>query len=163
MAERTHRDIKALVMDVDGTLTNGELYISESGEEFKAFSVKDGYGIHELLPKMGIIPIVITGRTSGIVEHRCKELGISHIYHGVNNKRAVLFEIAEMMSLNPQENIAYIGDDDNDLDAIRVVTLVGCPVDASKNVQACADFISEQKGGYGAVREFIEWIAGDNN
>jgi len=158
MYNKIEKNIKVLVMDVDGTLTDGLLYISSQGEEFKSFSIKDGYGINELLPAAGIIPAIITGRKSEIVNRRCEEIGIEHVFQGVHDKDRVLRELASTLSLSLRDNFAYIGDDDNDLTAMGVVALVGCPADASKNVLKAADFVSSKNGGHGAVRDFIEWI-----
>lgn len=159
--------IKLLVMDVDGTLTDGKIYISENGELFKSFDIKDGCGIHDLLPEANIVPMVITARKSLIVENRCKELGITHVYQGCRNKAKRLCEIAEQLDLVPDENgtyndIAYIGDDIIDLPCMRRCGVVGCPSDASVKVKEVAQFVSTRKGGEGAVREFIEWLISSN-
>lgn len=149
--------IKYLVMDVDGTLTDGKIYMGNDGEVMKAFSIKDGYGIHDILMPAGIMPIIITGRTSKIVENRCYELGIKQIHQGVSNKIEKLLSIIEDLS-----SVAYIGDDINDLPVMKLIKeaggTVGCPADAAKQVLGIADFISTKNGGSGAVREFIEHI-----
>jgi len=156
-AETMISHLKMLVMDVDGTLTDGKIYMGDNGEIMKSFSAKDGFAIHEQLPKAGIVPAIITGRQSTIVENRARELGIELLYQGVKDKRALLDRITMDHSVRLSE-IAYIGDDDNDLEAMRSVLIVGCPSDASENVRRIAHFISTKKGGEGAVREFIEWI-----
>ncbi len=149
--------IKYLVMDVDGTLTDGKIYMSSSGELCKAFNIKDGYGIHDILIPAGIMPVIITGRKSDIVLNRCNELGIMKVYQGVSNKIEKLKEITCDLS-----QVAYIGDDVNDLSCMMPVKeaggIVGCPADAVKEVLKLADFISEHNGGDGAVRAFIEWL-----
>ncbi len=149
--------IEYLVMDVDGTLTDGKIYMGESGEMFKAFSIKDGYGIHDLLIPSGIIPVIITGRKSGIVSRRCNELGITRVYQGVSDKLEVLRNITADLS-----RVAYIGDDLNDLVCMKSVKaaggLVGCPKDAVKEVREISDFVSQFNGGEGAVRDYIEWL-----
>lgn len=155
--------IKLLVMDIDGTLTDGKIYMSAQGELFKVFDIKDGCGIHDLLPKAAILPIVITGRKSKIVENRCRELGIVHCYQGCRDKAAKLREVADKFGLIPELNgvyqeIACIGDDINDLPCMQLCGVVGCPVDAIDAVKNVADFVSCNTGGNGAVREFIEWI-----
>lgn len=154
--------IKFLIMDVDGTLTDGNIYMGVQGEILKCFNIKDGTGIKDLLPVRGIIPIVITGRCSKITENRCKELNISYIYQGCRNKKNQLKNIAEDFMVYPQngiyEEFAYIGDDLIDLESMRCSGISGCPSDAVDVVKAEADFISEFTGGKGAVREFIEWI-----
>lgn len=149
--------IRYLVMDVDGTLTDGKIYMSNSGELMKAFNIKDGCGIHDILIPAGIIPVIITGRTSEIVLNRCNELGINEVYQGVKNKIEKLVSLTDNLS-----EIAYIGDDINDFSCMEIVKanggLVGCPSDATKTVKEIADYISCYKGGEGAVRDFIEWI-----
>ena len=149
--------IKYLVMDVDGTLTDGKIYISPSGEAMKAFNIKDGCGIHDVLIPAGIVPIIISGRKSEIVVCRAKELGISHVYQGVIDKVQCLREVANNMS-----EVAYIGDDINDLSCIKVVSVEGgitaCPSDAVDKVKNEVDFVSNYKGGDGAVRDFIEYL-----
>ena len=157
--------IKLLVMDVDGTLTDGKIYMSAQGELFKAFDIKDGCGIHDLLPKAGIIPLVITARESKIVENRCRELGIVHCYQGCRDKEAKLVELAKQFGLHADESgvyrqIAYVGDDIIDIPCMRRCGVVGCPADAAGEVKQIAAFVSGKNGGNGAVREFIEWVAG---
>ena len=149
--------IKFLIMDVDGTLTDGKIYMGQNGEVMKAFSIKDGYGIHDILIPAGIIPVIITGRKSEIVANRCKELGITEVYQGISYKLSKLQEITE--SLN---DVAYIGDDINDIPCMNAVKeaggIVGCPADAVHDVKMLVDFISPHNGGDGAVRDFLEWI-----
>lgn len=157
MMEKKHKHIKAIFFDVDGTMTDGKIYISENGELFKAFNVKDGYAINIILKKKNIIPIVITGRNSKIVEHRCNEIGIKHIYQGIEDKVLKAYEILDGLNLSFDE-CAYIGDDLNDLNCMELCNLKGCPSDAADEVMKICDFISKNKGGNGAVREFIEWI-----
>jgi 3-deoxy-D-manno-octulosonate 8-phosphate phosphatase (KDO 8-P phosphatase) len=149
--------IKLLIMDVDGTLTDGKLYFSEHGEAAKAFHAKDGYGICALLPARRVIPAIITGRTSRILERRCEELRIVHLFQGISDKANAARELLTRLSLRP-ERAAYIGDDDNDLGAMRICALTACPADASERVKEEADFVAARKGGEGAVREFIEWM-----
>ena len=155
MKERT--PIRMLVMDVDGTLTDGRIHISAQGELFKSFHVKDGYGIRNLLPQNGIVPVVITGRKSAIVENRCGELGIRILYQGVSQKDDCLRRIARELAI-PLEQAACIGDDENDLPMMAVCGVSGCPADAVQAVKERCQFISGRPGGHGAVREFIEWL-----
>lgn len=144
-------------MDVDGTLTDGGIFISDSGEAMKQFYVRDGYAIRHILPEMGILPLIITGRKSEIVERRCRELDIVHLRQGSRNKIKDLKEILAEEQIAIEET-AYIGDDVNDLDCMRSVALAGCPVDAVPEIKEIADFVAQAEGGRGAVREFIEWI-----
>ena len=153
--------IKYLVIDVDGTLTDGKIYMGPGGEVMKAFNIKDGCGIHDILLPNHIVPVILTGRTSDIVLSRCQELGIAEIRQGVKDKAAELRTIASDFS-----SVAYIGDDINDLLTMKVVKdsggLIGAPQDAVKEVLEIADFVSSYKGGDGAVREFIEWVVKQN-
>ena len=150
-------NIKMLVMDVDGTLTDGHIYVGENGEVMKAFDVKDGYAIASLLPEMQIIPVIITGRNSIIVEKRAEELHISELYQNVDNKLEKLKDITEKYGLN-RENVAYIGDDLNDIECIQFVDFSGCPGDAVEDVKKMVNYICKKNGGRGAIREFIEEI-----
>ena len=147
--------IKLLVMDVDGTLTDGKIYMGNNGEVMKAFDVKDGCGIKDILPTMGITPVIITGRVSQIVENRAKEIGITELHQGVRDKLAVLKEVAEKYAATPDE-IAYIGDDINDLDCIEYCGFTACPADAVEEVKKLCQFISKLQAGHGAVRDIIE-------
>lgn len=146
--------IKILVMDVDGTLTDGHIYVGAEGEMMKAFHVQDGYGIAHLLPEMGIIPVIITGRSSRIVEKRAGELKIIHLHQGVSDKLSKLKEVASQLGVMPDE-IAYIGDDVNDLDCIRYCGYTACPADAVSEVLDAVDYVCKREGGRGAVREWI--------
>lgn len=154
-------NIKLLIMDVDGTLTDGKIYMGENGEVFKAFSIKDGYGIHDILILAGVTPVIITGRKSKIVENRCNELGIVELYQGVHDKVAELDELVQKYGCQYSE-VAYIGDDMNDnppMEKIKVNGgLIGCPADAVDGVKTISDYICKNIGGNGAVREFIEWF-----
>jgi len=153
-------------MDVDGTLTDGRIYMGVDGEAFKAFDIKDGYALHTLLKEHGIIPVIITARKSPMVEHRCKELGVTEIHQEVMNKLDCLKGILEKYSSADQQydlsNVAFIGDDLLDLQCMRPITeaggIAGCPSNAVKEVIAACSFISSNKGGEGAVRDFAEYL-----
>ena len=147
--------IKLLVMDVDGTLTDGKIYMGNNGEVMKAFDVKDGCGIKDILPTLGITPVIITGRVSQIVENRAKEIGITEFHQGVRDKLAVLKEVAEKYAATPDE-IAYIGDDINDLDCIEYCGVTACPADSVDEVKKSVDYVSSHDAGRGAVRELIQ-------
>lgn len=153
--------LRFLVMDVDGTLTDGKIYMGVNGEVMKAFDIKDGYGIHDILPQLGITPVIITGRNSTIVQNRSKELGISLLYQGVKDKVGKLKEFLSEQGSEPSE-VAYAGDDLNDLQCMQYVKenggLIGAPQDACKQVKEIATFIADSVGGNGAVREFIDYL-----
>ena len=115
--------VKYLVMDVDGTLTDGKIYMGQNGEMLKAFNIKDGAGIHDIAIPSGITPVIITGRESNIVLNRCKELGITEVHQGVNNKIEKL--ISAVGGKEELKNAAYIGDDINDLSCMEAVKAAG--------------------------------------
>ena len=155
------KDVKYLVLDVDGTLTDGCVYMGETGELCKAFNIKDGYGIvHQLIPA-GMKPVIITGRSSAIVDNRCKELGITLVYQGVSDKLGKLKGVMSAYGTTLKD-CAYMGDDLNDLTVMKAIKaeggLLGCPADAAKEVIEISDFVATKDGGRGCVREFIEWL-----
>jgi len=145
-----------LVMDVDGTLTDGKIYMSANGEAFKAFNIKDGYTIYTL-DKIGIIPVIITGRESQIVARRAEELNIKELYQGVSDKMAKLREVAGKYGVTMDE-IAYIGDDYNDLPCLEACGFTGCPQDAEEDIKPKVDYVCQTKAGEGALREFLKQI-----
>ena len=147
--------IKMLVMDVDGTLTDGRIYVGAEGEVMKAFDVRDGYAIAHILPEMGIIPVIITGKSSEIVAQRAKTLKIAEVHQGIWDKLTKLKEVAAKYNAK-QEEIAYIGDDVNDIECMQYCSLTACPKDALDEVKNYVDYICEHDGGRGAVREFID-------
>ena len=148
--------IKLLALDVDGVLTDGTIYISPAGEVFKGFNAKDGMGISCAL-RNNLQIAVITGRQSPIVERRCEELGIKLFMQGVKDKRLALQQMAQKLGLT-REEIAYMGDDLNDIPAFKASGLSLAPADGSIEVLAVADIITKAKGGRGAVREAITMI-----
>lgn len=158
--------IKIIVLDVDGTMTDGKVHVGNNGELYKSFNIKDGYGIKNILPKKDIIPIVLTGRKSESVLIRCKELNIEHIYQGVDNKKLFLDDLIKDMQCSYSQ-IAYIGDDLNDLEVMIQIKkedgIVGCPSDAVKEILQISDFVSSYSGGDGCVREFIEYLISNRN
>ena len=149
--------IKLLCMDVDGTLTDGHIYVGENGEIMKAFNVKDGYAIVKILPELKITPVIITGKISEIVKRRAQELKIQEVYQNVSDKLPLLKEIAQKYGADFSE-VAKIGDDVNDLECIRWSGLSACPCDSVDEVLAEADYVCKAQGGRGAVREFVDWI-----
>ena len=148
--------IKLLALDVDGVLTDGTIYISPAGEVFKGFNAKDGMGISCAL-RSGLQIAVITGRQSPIVQRRCEELGITLLQQGVKDKRLALQQMAQELGL-VREEIAYMGDDLNDIPAFKASGLNLVPADAAMEVLAVADIITKASGGRGAVREAITMI-----
>jgi len=150
------RKIKMILMDVDGTLTDGTLLVTPDGEELKSYNVKDGLGI--LLANLaGFKTGIISGKTSRPLKKRAEELNITELHQGITDKKKVLSEILEKHKLHPEE-IAYIGDDLGDLDVINSVGLAGAVADAHPEIKKRSHFICLNPGGKGAVREFIEFI-----
>lgn len=154
---------KYLILDVDGTLTDGKIYMGPNGEAFKAFDIKDGCAIHDIYPSYGGKVIVITARESEIVQRRCAELKIEYLYQGVRDKAAKMYELAELFSLEKNEqgefkNVAYMGDDIIDIPIMKICEYKGAPANATAGVLKVANFISKHNGGDGAVREFIEYL-----
>lgn len=157
-------NIKILVLDVDGTLTDGKLYIDNylenSSNEWKAFNVRDGFAIVNWI-KLGGEVAILTGKKSNIVEKRAKELGIKYIIQASKNKSKDLKELLDKINLD-FSNVAYMGDDINDLGVMKKVSLAGCPKDSVEEVLQIAKFISVKNGGSGAVRDFLEHIMKQN-
>jgi len=148
--------IKMIIMDVDGTLTDGSIFVLPDGEEVKAYNVKDGLGI--LLAQLaGIKTAIITGKTSKSLEMRAKKLGIEELHQGVLDKKPVLQAILKKHQLTAEE-VAYIGDDVGDLEVIRSVGLAAAVADAHPAIKKHSHFVCRQAGGRGAVRELIEFI-----
>ncbi|WP_320045811.1 HAD-IIIA family hydrolase [uncultured Ilyobacter sp.] len=150
------RKIKIIVLDVDGTLTDGKLYIDNTGLETKAFNVKDGMAIAQGI-KYGMKFAIVTGKNSHIVKARAQELGIEEVHQKVSNKIKILDEILEKYELTYEET-AYMGDDINDIPAIMRAGMSGAPSDSSNDILQMVDFRASSKGGKGAVREFVEYI-----
>ena len=151
--------IKMFVMGVDGTLTDGRIYIDNEGEAMKAFNPKDGLGI-KLLIKHDIMPVIITGRTSDIVRNRCQEVGICILFQGINNKADKLRELMKVYHLQPEE-VAYIGDDLNDLSAMKVAGVTFAPADCAEKLLPHIDIHLSKKAGEAPVREAIDMILED--
>ncbi|WP_024821758.1 MULTISPECIES: KdsC family phosphatase [Aminobacterium] len=152
--------IKLLALDVDGTLTDGGVYLDGRGSEFKRFDIQDGMGIARLR-KSGVHIAIISGRYSSATEGRARELGIDLIYNGVPNKYETLLAVAKMLDLLPSE-IAYAGDDVNDVECITWAGL-GCAVaNGVEEAKKAADFVTAASGGRGAVREIAEYILRNN-
>lgn len=148
--------IRLFVMDVDGTMTDGAVYLDGSGGEFKRFDVRDGLGIARLI-RSGVTAAIISGRRSAVTERRAEELGIGIVLQGIADKLAALKGLAAEVSL-PFSDIAYIGDDVNDLSCIKWAGTGFAPSDARPEARAAADIVTSASGGYGAVREAVEHI-----
>lgn len=147
------KEINTIFLDVDGTLTDGKVYLDNGKNEFKAFNVKDGLLVVAAI-KMGYDVIIMTGRKSEVVARRAVELGIEECYQGVRNKKQALEKLMEDKGIT-YSNLAYLGDDLNDLAVMKEARFAGCPADAAAEVKEVSDLISEFKGGAGAVREIL--------
>ncbi|WP_456479639.1 KdsC family phosphatase [Nautilia sp.] len=148
--------IELIVIDVDGTLTDGKIYYSNSKDEIKAFNIKDGLMIKSW-NRLGKKSALITGRTSDIVEKRAKELDISYVKQGIKNKKDVLDGIVEELGISYSE-VAVIGDDMNDLSMLKLVKKSFAPYDANPYVYDFVNYPLKRNGGEGAVAEMIEMI-----
>lgn len=148
--------IRWVIFDVDGVLTDGRIYISERGEEFKAFSTLDGHGL-KLLSQFGITPVVITGRDSGAVRRRVIDLGITHAVYGATDKAAAAQQV--MTQLQAQwESLAAMGDDWPDLPVLTRAAFSCAPSNAHTEVKAAVTHVTELPGGHGAARELCDLL-----
>lgn len=148
--------IQLLVLDVDGTMTDGGVYYDSTGNELKKFAIKDGAGI-VLAHAAGIQVMICTGRECEAVRRRAADLHIDYLFQNVHDKAAFLRNFMAEHDLQKQD-VAYCGDDLNDLAAMALCGFVACPADASAPVLRHADYVCRQKGGEGAVRGTVEEI-----
>lgn len=155
-AEEAARKIKMFIFDVDGTLTDGGIYVGEKGELFKPFNVRDGFAITEW-HKAGGLSAVITGRESAMVAVRAKRLGITEVRQGNPDKRAAYRELKEKYGISDAE-VAYVGDDIIDLPVMIKAGLPVAVADAAPEVRERALLVTERTGGHGAVREAVEFV-----
>ena len=146
--------IKLILTDVDGVLTDAGMYYTESGDEFKKFNTRDGMGV-KLLKEKGFMVGIVTTENSSIVDRRAKKLNIDMVYKGVEDKRKVFKEIMKQYNLMENE-IAYIGEDINDLDIVKLSGFSATVSDGMDIVKKNVDYICKKKGGEGAFREFAE-------
>jgi len=146
--------IDLIVLDVDGCLTDGRIIYTDLGDEIKAFDVKDGLAISSWV-RLGHKAAIITGRRSKLLERRASELGITHLYQGVNDKAAQLLALSKELG-TPLNKVAAIGDDLNDYKMLNMVGLSFTPQDGSKHIRPVVKKVCSAKGGEGAVREMIE-------
>lgn len=156
------QNIKLFISDVDGVLSDGCIYLTNSNDEIKSFNVRDGFGIVAIQKHLNIDFGVITGRTSQIVTNRLKSLGSKHIYQGVVDKVPYLLKILEDLNLS-KDNVAYIGDDVIDIPVFNEVALSFAPSDAHPLVLSKVDYVCKLPGGRGAVREICDLLLQVNN
>lgn len=150
--------IRLAVFDIDGVFTDGRLWLGSDGVEYKAFSVRDGVGVKQLLAA-GIEVAIISGRASTAVDRRMAELGVRRVVQGCADKAHALGVLLRETGLESGQT-AYLGDDTPDLPAMRLVGLPAAVADAHPDVRAAGVWISTQPGGFGAVREFCEMLLG---
>ncbi|OGP15252.1 MAG: phenylphosphate carboxylase subunit delta [Deltaproteobacteria bacterium GWA2_54_12] len=148
--------VKLVVFDVDGVLTDGRIIFSNSGEETKLFDVKDGHGI-KILMRMGIDVAIITARESEVVRRRARDLGLTHVFQGIKDKKRALEELVKASGVTPGE-MAYMGDDIIDLPVLKSVAFSAAVADAVDEVRERVDFVAQRPGGRGAARELAELI-----
>jgi 3-deoxy-D-manno-octulosonate 8-phosphate phosphatase (KDO 8-P phosphatase) len=155
--ERASR-VRLLVLDVDGVLTNGQVFFGQDGKEtLKGFDIQDGHGI-KLLQSVGIECAVITGRHSKMVLGRCDELGIVNTFTGVKDKRSALDELCKRIQVNTESELAIMGDDWPDLPILMRAGFRIAPAQAHVEVRQVAHYITKALGGFGAVREVCDLI-----
>jgi 3-deoxy-D-manno-octulosonate 8-phosphate phosphatase (KDO 8-P phosphatase) len=147
--------IKMLVLDVDGTMTDGRINVTEEGQQFKQFHAHDGLGIRMLIQKGLRVGIISHSFSGGAIKARAEMLGISHVYTGLDEKDDILEKWCADLGLAMNE-IAFIGDDLNDLPAMQKVGISACPSDARDEVISIVDVVLHKNGGAGCVREFID-------
>lgn len=150
-------NVKLLLTDCDGVLTDTGVYYSDAGEEFKRFSIRDGMGVARLRELAAVETGILTGELSLAVKRRAEKLKITEVYLGVKSKSHMLATIQAVSQLTG-EQIAYIGDDVNDLEILAAVGLSACPRDAMPVVRRRVDYVCRAAGGHGAFREFAELI-----
>lgn len=150
------RQVRLLILDVDGVLTDGRIIMDDSGRETKHFDVRDGHGI-KLLMRYGIDVLLLTGRSSHVVEHRARDLGITEVRQGIWNKAEVLEDILKKRGLSAGQ-VACMGDDVVDVPLLRRVGFAATVADAPEYVKIAVHYVTEKKGGRGAVREVCDLI-----
>ena len=153
--------IKLVLTDNDGVLTDAGVYFSEKGEEFKRFSIRDGMGVERLRKHAGIETVIITGEKSGSVKARAEKLKIKEYYLGVKHKTEILPEVLKKNKITP-ENIAFIGDDVNDLEIMKQVGFSASPSDGMNFIKDISDYVCINRSGNGAFRELAELIIAFN-
>lgn len=156
LSHRVLQQIRLFATDVDGVLTDGGMYYAESGDEWKKFNTRDGMGI-KLLQKAGLITAIVTQERTRLVARRAEKLAIPELHQGVMNKLSVIRDMAMRHGISLRQ-VAYIGDDVNDIEALKAVGLSAAPADSLPQVLEIVDYRCRQKGGEGAVRELAERI-----
>ncbi|MFH1004834.1 MAG: HAD hydrolase family protein [Bacteroidota bacterium] len=146
--------IKFLALDIDGVLTDGGVYLTEKGDIFKKFNVKDGAGIMQAMKSGITVGFISAGKSKKLLNARAKMLGVKYVYAGEDEKLLVLSKWCAKLKIDLKE-VAYIGDDVNDLKIISAIGFSACPKDAVEKIKEIVDVVLEKKGGEGCVREFV--------
>lgn len=154
-------NLKYLVLDVDGTLTDGGIYYDEKGNELKKFNTRDAAGIFAI-KKIGVKIIIMTGRECYATVRRMEELKVDYIFQNVKNKASFLLDFMKTNKIEKEE-LGYIGDDLNDYESMKLAGFKACPNDACKEIKKISDYISSVNAGHGAVRDIIENIMEEEN
>lgn len=154
LREKEHKKIKMFITDCDGCLTDGGMYYSENGDELKKFNTKDGMAI-SALKKQGIITGIITGEKKALNRRRAEKLHMDFIEEGVIDKGVALKHVCDRFGVMPEE-VIYVGDDINDIEAMECVGISACPNDATEEVKKVANYVAVRCGGHGAIREIIQ-------
>ena len=150
------KKIKVVLTDVDGVLTDGGMYYSAKGDIMKRFFVRDGMGV-TLLRKIGISTIIVTKEKNLIITQWAKKMKVNKVYDGVQNKELILQEVCKSFDVTP-EQVAYIGDDINDLGLLRIVGLSAVPNDGITDAKKICDHVCKTSSGHGAFREIVDMI-----
>ena len=148
--------VRLLILDVDGVMTDGRIIMDDNGREIKQFDVRDGHGL-KLLIRYGIGIVLLTGRKSAVVEHRARDLGIEEVYQGIWNKVEASEAILQKRNLR-YDQVAFVGDDIVDIPLLRKVGFSVAVADAAEEVKRVVDYVTQKKGGRGAVREVCKII-----
>lgn len=157
---KPRKDIRLIILDVDGTMTDGGVYIDNNRIETKKFSIKDGCGI-VIAHTVGLQFMILTGRESNCVSQRAEELKIEYVFQNVKNKAGFISEFLAEKGIEKGQ-VAYIGDDLNDYFAMRLAGYTACPSDAAPEIREQCDLVLKAAGGDGVVREFVEKLLKEN-
>jgi len=151
------KKVKFLFTDCDGVLTDTGVYYSAKGEELKKFSIRDGMGVELLQNKASVETGIMSGENLELIKKRAEKLKLKEVHLGIKNKKSFLTKILKNKKISFEE-IAYIGDDINDVEVMEAAGLTACPADATNYAKEAADYICPNKGGHGAFRDFVELI-----
>ena len=154
-------DLKYIVIDVDGTMTDAGIYYDENGNELKKFCTKDAAGFFAAR-MAGIKTIVLTGRECAATSRRMAEMKVDYLFQNIKNKYDFLDKFMQEHNINKNE-LGDIGDDLNDLPPMSLAGFIGCPLDACIEIKNMADYVSNVKGGHGVVRDVIEYLLRQND